>query len=121
MPVEFAREFQTSTIFWPVPDLFLDQVVIECLKLPVRVWRAVLAGMLAVDYTAHLGQIQAPTLILRGDQDTVFSRAAQDSLVSGIAQAVLKVYPETGHSIHWERPEQVVYDLSAFITQTRPL
>jgi pimeloyl-ACP methyl ester carboxylesterase len=118
LPVEFAREFQTSTIFRPVPDDFLNQVVVECLKLPVRVWRAVLAGMLAVDYTPHLGQIQAPTLLLRGEQDTVFSQAAQDSLVSGIARAVLKVYPETGHSIHWERPEQFIHDLDAFISQT---
>jgi pimeloyl-ACP methyl ester carboxylesterase len=118
LPVEFAREFQTSTIFWPVPDAFLDQVVAECLKLPTRVWRAVLAGMLAVDYTADLGQIQVPTLILRGDRDTVFSRAAQDSLASGLARAVLKVYPETGHSIHWERPAQVVQEMKDFITQT---
>jgi pimeloyl-ACP methyl ester carboxylesterase len=28
------------------------------------------------------------------------------------------VYPETGHAIHWERPEQVVQDLKEFIMQT---
>jgi non-heme chloroperoxidase len=116
VPAEFARGFQASTIYRPVPDDFLDRVVAESLKLPTHVWRAALAGCLAVDYTAHLGDIQIPTLILWGDQDTVFSRAAQDALVNGLARAVLKVYPETGHAIHWEWPEQVVHDMKDFIT-----
>jgi non-heme chloroperoxidase len=120
VPAEFARDFQVSTIYRPVPDDFLDQVVVESLKLPAHVWRAALAGCLVVDYAAHLGNIQMPTLILRGDQDTVFSQDAQDSLVSGLTRAVLKVYSETGHAIHWERPEQVVHDMKKFIAQTRP-
>jgi non-heme chloroperoxidase len=118
VPAEFVRDFQASTIYRPVPDDFLERVVAESLKLPARVWRAAMAGCLAVDYTAHLADIQMPTLILRGDQDTVFSQAAQDSLVNGLARAVLKVYPETGHAIHWERPEQVVQDLKEFIMQS---
>jgi len=32
----------------------------------------------------------------------------------------LKVYPETGHAAHWERPERVVRDLEAFIEETSP-
>jgi len=120
VPAEFARDFQASTIYRPVPDDFLDRVVVESLKLPAHVWRAALAGCLGVDYAAHLGDIQMPTLILRGAQDTVFSQAAQDSLVSGLARAVLKVYSETGHAIHWERPEQVVHDMKEFIAQTGP-
>jgi pimeloyl-ACP methyl ester carboxylesterase len=117
-PAEFAREFQVSTIYRPVPEDFLDQVVAESLKLPAHVWRGALAGCLAADYTADLGQIQAPVLILRGDQDMVFPRAAQDALAAGLARAVLRVYPETGHAIHWERPEQVVQDLTNFITNS---
>jgi non-heme chloroperoxidase len=100
VPAEFVRDFQVSTIYRPVPEDFLDQVVVESLKLPAQVWRAALAACLVVDYAAHLGNIQIPTLILRGDQDTVFSQAVQDSLVSGLARAMLKVYSETGHAIH---------------------
>jgi non-heme chloroperoxidase len=32
-----------------------------------------------------------------------------------IPDATLSVYPETGHAVHWERPEQFVRDLEAFI------
>jgi pimeloyl-ACP methyl ester carboxylesterase len=35
------------------------------------------------------------------------------------AHATLKVYPETGHDVHWERFEQVVRDLEAFMRDTR--
>jgi non-heme chloroperoxidase len=117
---DFAREFQASTAYQPLPDSFLDRVVAESLKVPARVWRAALAGVLAADYTAHLGRIQAPTLILWGDKDAYFPRTEQDGLAAGLADAISKVYPETGHAIHWERPEQVVHDLDAFISQTDP-
>jgi pimeloyl-ACP methyl ester carboxylesterase len=30
-----------------------------------------------------------------------------------------KVYPETGHAVHWERPEEVVWDMEAFMKDTR--
>jgi non-heme chloroperoxidase len=116
VPEEFAREFQVSTIYRPIPDNFLNQAVAESLKLPAHVWRGALAGCLAVDFTPDLAQIQVPVLLLRGDQDAVFPRAAQDALVTGLARAVLRVYPQTGHAIHWERPEQVVHDLKDFIT-----
>ena len=118
VPEEFVRDFQVSTIYHPVPDDFLERVIAESLKLPARVWRAALEGQLAVDYTGKLSHIQIPTLILRGDKDTIFVRAAQESLEAGIANAVSKVYEETGHALHWERPEEFARDFEEFITNT---
>jgi eukaryotic-like serine/threonine-protein kinase len=37
---------------------------------------------------------------------------------AGLANAVLMVYPETGHALHWERPSEFVNDLEEFITRT---
>ena len=119
VPPEFAREFQVSTIHHPVPGDFLDKAVSESLKLPARVWRAALAGQLAADYTALINRIQMPTLVLRGDHDTIFPQAAQHALVAGLPNAVLKVYPETGHALHWERPGEFVRDLEDFIVRTK--
>jgi pimeloyl-ACP methyl ester carboxylesterase len=120
IPPEFAYEFQASTTYQALSDAFLDRVVVESLKAPARVWQAALAGLLAADYTAQLSQIRVPALMLWGDRDTVFSRAEQDTLAAGLANAVLKVYPVTGHALHWERPEQFVWDLEDFIAQTDP-
>ena len=115
VPEEFAREFQVSTIYHPVPEDFLDRVVAESLKLTARVWREALAGILAVDYSNQLDNIKIPTLVLRGDQDEVFSQVAQDALQLGLGNAVLKTYSQTGHALHWERPEQFANDVKEFI------
>ena len=48
----------------------------------------------------------------------VFPREEQEQLASTIPDARLEVYPETGHAVHWERPEQVVRDLEAFMKDT---
>lgn len=37
-----------------------------------------------------------------------------------IPGAVLEVYSETGHTSHWEWPEDFVRDLEAFVKQTPP-
>jgi pimeloyl-ACP methyl ester carboxylesterase len=29
--------------------------------------------------------------------------------------AAFKIYPETGHALHWERPHEFVRDLDGFI------
>lgn len=118
VPPEFAREFQESTIYQPVPQEFLDMVVSESLKLPARVWRDYMEeAVLSIDqgYVLPLREIHAPTLILWGEQDALFPREEQERLAEAIPDATLKVYPETGHAVHWERPEQVVRDLEAFM------
>jgi non-heme chloroperoxidase len=123
VPPEFVREFQESTIYQPVPQEFLDTVVSESLKLPARVWRDYMEGaVLSIDhdYVVELREIKAPTLILWGEQDIIFSREEQERLAAAIPGATLKVYPETGHAVHWDRPEEFVRDLEAFMKESHP-
>jgi non-heme chloroperoxidase len=123
VPSEFVREFQESTIYHPVPEEFLDTVVSESLKLPARVWRDYMeqaALSIDHDYVLALGEIDVPTLILWGEQDPLFPREEQERLAAAIPGATLKVYPETGHAVHWDRPEWVVRDLEEFMKDTRP-
>ncbi len=115
---EFVRQFAESTIHHPVPEEFLERVVSESLKVPARVWRDYYEGVLTVDDTARLGEIGAPTLILWGEQDIVLPRKEQEGRAAVIPDATLRVYPDTGHLVHWERPEWVVRDLEAFIKDT---
>jgi pimeloyl-ACP methyl ester carboxylesterase len=118
VPVKFVRDFQTSTVYQPPPPEFMDRAVKESLKVPARVWRATMEGFFATDDRHRLGQIKAPTLILWGDRETVFLRSEQDSLVKMLADAELIVYPKTGHSPHWERPERFVQDLEDFMKRS---
>jgi non-heme chloroperoxidase len=123
VPPEFVREFQESTIYYPVPQEFLDTVVSESLKLPAHVWRDYLEqAVLSIDhdYVVELREINVPTLLLWGEQDPLFPREEQERLAEAIPDAALKIYPETGHAVHWDRPEEVVRDLEAFMKETRP-
>ncbi len=120
VPDEFAREFQSSTIYRPLAPAFVDQVVAESLKLPAHVWHAALDGLLAADQQAELSRILTPTLILWGEEDTVFPRAEQDRLKELLPHAQLKIYPSTGHALHWEQPEQFVRDLEEFLRTPSP-
>jgi len=115
IPVEFAREFQAGTVHHPVPPEFFDRIVAESLKLPARLWRATIDGLVDYDATTRLPWIKAPTLLLWGDRDALFSRADQDRFTTVLPGARLTVYEDTGHCPNWERPEQVATDVAAFV------
>jgi pimeloyl-ACP methyl ester carboxylesterase len=116
---KFARDFQVSTSAETLPDEFINEVVRQSLKLPARVWKSALAGVLAEDYKSRLGKIKAPTLIVWGDKENIFPRAEQDLLKAGIAGSTLKVYAGSGHSPHWEQPETFVRDLNEFLSRPK--
>jgi len=113
----FAREFQSSTVYVPLPDAFFEGLLAESLKLPARLWRETFAAVLAYRDQDRLATITAPTLILWGDHDALFARADQDELAATIPGATLRIYDETGHCPNWERPELVAADILAFVAR----
>ncbi len=121
VPGDFVREFQLSTVYLPLPDSFLSGVVAESRKLPPHVWQGIADGMIGTAEARALGGTQIPALVLWGDRDQIFDRVAQDSLVAMIPGAELKVFPETGHAPHWERPEAAAADLAAFLGRVAPV
>jgi pimeloyl-ACP methyl ester carboxylesterase len=117
---DFALEFQQSTLARRIPQGFLDMVVEESLKLPPKVWKAVLKDLLASDFSEQIKAINSPTLILWGEQDALFLKGEQETLRSAIADSQLLIYPNTGHALHWEEPQRFADDLVNFVaTLTR--
>jgi pimeloyl-ACP methyl ester carboxylesterase len=114
VPQKFVYDFQVSTAFQPLSNEFFHAVLKESMKLPAHVWREVMAEMMSPDAGVQLKKIKTPTLILWGDKD-FFPRSEQDAMVSALPNAVLKVYKDTGHALHWERPETFATDLKTFI------
>jgi pimeloyl-ACP methyl ester carboxylesterase len=73
---------------------FLDTVDAESLKLPHRVWRDYMkqaALSIDHDYVLALREIDAPTLILWGEQEPLFPREEQERLAAAIPGATLKL------------------------------
>ena len=115
IPEKFVRDFQVSMAFQPMADAFVAGVVKESLSMPARVWREVMTEMLSPKSQVELAKIKVPTLILWGDKETVFPRSEQDALLAALPSARLKVYEDTGHAMHWERPERFAKDLQEFM------
>jgi non-heme chloroperoxidase len=117
VPVQFARELQGAAAHVTLPEAFFERLVAESLKLPARVWKSALDGLFAFDDAAALARIAAPTLLIWGEWDRWLPREEEDRLAATIPEARVVVYPATGHSPNWERPERVAADLDAFIRQ----
>ena len=111
----FARAFQESTIARPLAPELLDLVTAESCKLPAHAWRAIFEDLMAYDLGPDLPRIQAPTLLLWGDQDGFVTRADQDRLLAGIRGSALTVFEGTGHDPHWEEPARAAELIAVFI------
>lgn len=112
----FVREFQVSTIARPVPPEFLETAIRESRKLPPAAWKGIFSGL--VEYKGGEHGIKAPTLVLGGDKDAIFSVAEQRAIAQAIPGATATIAPGIGHAIHWEDPERFVSELMAFVART---
>jgi non-heme chloroperoxidase len=115
IPYTFARDFQASTIYYPVPAWFFEMMVAEAQRVPAATWHGLGASISAGDSIEELKKIRVPTLLFWGEKDSIFHREDQDTLLRTIPRASLKDYPETGHALHWERPQRFTTDLLTFI------
>jgi non-heme chloroperoxidase len=108
-----AQDFQESTLAGPISPGFLEVAVAESLKVPARVWRDLFAGLLDDEHVARLDSIEAPTLLIWGDQDAFVPESDQQTLLATIAGSRLEIYRGTGHAVHWEEPARFAADLVA--------
>jgi non-heme chloroperoxidase len=111
---EFVREFQESCVAEPVAADFMDAIVANSSRMPARIWKAYLEGLLEADVPTESGTIAVPTLILWGDQDAFCPRSDQDALLAAIPESRLRTYRGSGHCPHWEQPERAAADVAAF-------
>lgn len=111
----FARSFVLDTSSAALPPDLLETLIGEVQKVPVRIWRAMFAGLLAYDDTSELADVRARVLLVWGDGDPLVSRAAQETLTARIPDAELVVYPGVGHTPRWERPQRFAEDLAWFV------
>ena len=113
IPYTFARDFQASTIYYPVPARYFELWVAEAQRVPAATWHGLGQG-----HTGSLDDIRKitiPTLVLWGEKDSIFHRADEDLLMKTLPHATFTAYPETGHALHWERPERFAKELIAFV------
>jgi non-heme chloroperoxidase len=119
VPRSFAEAFQAACVHnrGSVPEGFFAGCVDASAAVSPRAWRGALAGMLADDLTARLGEIGCPALVLGGREDAFFGPDEQAALARALPRGRLLLYDGVGHSPHWERPGPFVRDVAAFLAE----
>ena len=111
---DFARSFVVDTSSANLDPDLIDVLVEDVLAVPARVWKQTFAGLADYDDAHELQFIEAPTLLIWGDADTLVSREMQDRLASSIPDANLLVYTGVGHTPRWADPVRFTSDLVRF-------
>ena len=117
---EFVRDFVESTVAGPVPRPFVEDMIEESLKMPARVWKATMSGLLDATPATEVGAISAPTLVVWGGRDAFVPRSDQEKLTAAIPGSRLVHYGGVGHVVHWEAPERVAADIVGFVGRLAP-
>ena len=112
---EFIKQAQCEQIVHEVADICLDAILHESYKVPARVLKDSMLGMLSENHRHRLREIDVPTLICFGDGDIYFTFKDQQQLVAAIPGAIFKSYKGVGHGVQWEIPEEFAKDLNAFV------
>lgn len=118
---DYLEAFQKATLSEPIDSTYLQLLVDESMKVPHAVFVAALKGLLEVDLSSQLQQVQCPSMVFWGSNDAFCLKEGQDILRQSLPGAEWKVYEGTGHALHWEKPERFAADLAAFVRSISPM
>ncbi|WP_292235686.1 alpha/beta hydrolase [Mesorhizobium sp.] len=87
-----------------VPTAFLSRLADDASAMPAARWRAILEEIRRTDLTMAARAVRAPTLIIAGACDPLFSETHQQALAVALAGSRLIWAQDCGHNPHWEDP-----------------
>jgi pimeloyl-ACP methyl ester carboxylesterase len=109
-PFAFARDVDPATL-----EAFIAKKARD-VQDPVG-YRAQIDAVLGHDSFARLPELQAPALIVSGDDDRIIPAASSDVLHERIPGSRLEVLAGTGHLFFLEQPERTRALIEAFLAQ----
>lgn len=118
-PIDPDSQFMLDW-YWnptPVDEDFLARERAESAATPQHVWEGVLTALTITDWSAMAPRIEAPTLILWGDQDGLFGAPEQEALRAALPEARYEAFEGLGHNMLWEEPERVGRLLAGFLDE----
>ena len=118
-PIDPDSQFMVDW-YWnptPVDEDFLTRERTESAATPQHVWEGVLNALSITDWSALAPQVTAPTLILWGDQDSLFGAHEQKALRAALPEARFETFEGHGHNMFWEQPEVVGNLITGFLDE----
>jgi pimeloyl-ACP methyl ester carboxylesterase len=118
-PIDPDSQFMLDW-YWnpnPVDEEFITRERAESAARPREVWMGVLTALTMTDWTALAPRITAPTLILWGDQDSLFGAESQVALRAALPAAQYVTFEGYGHNMFWEAPERAGTMIRDFLNE----
>jgi pimeloyl-ACP methyl ester carboxylesterase len=104
-PVPLPRRLRGALVAgWRAPVSLVPLIAADALRAgPIGLWRAT-RQVLALDLMVQATAVQAPTLLIWGQRDTLVPLEIGRDLVDRLPRARLEIVPGAGHNPMWERP-----------------
>lgn len=117
-PIDPNSEFMVAWYSNPTPvdEDFMALQRKESAAIPAQVWIGVLRALTETDWSAIASRITAPTLVIWGDQDSLFDAASQTRLKELMPAAKFETFSGIGHNFFLEQPEKAAKAINAFLT-----
>lgn len=112
----FLREWHQCA--QPVDADFMAWIAQEAASMPAAVWQALYAMIEAADLRQQAERIDAPVLLLAGDEDALFDEPHRAALRTAFPQAATEILAGHSHNPHWEAPARVADALLAFLKKS---
>ncbi|WP_129794114.1 alpha/beta fold hydrolase [Sphingosinicella sp. CPCC 101087] len=117
---DFLRAFGPDSSPTPVDPDLLRFYAPEIAATPPHVWRSMIRQLVEVPIGRYAPDVRAPVLILSGGRDELFPAEHHAALVAAYPRAEAHVFPELGHNLIIERPEEVGPVLVRFLDAGPP-
>ena len=114
LPASYVETWQRSTTTPATPEWFLDLVIAETLKVPVKCWQAGMQVLLSGDVAGDISGIVAPVLTIRGVDDFIpLSQSVTQA--EQIPHYLFNKVTGAGHAPHWEKADYTADAIDAFL------
>ena len=117
---EFARQFAPKLVGPNPQEGAIDEIVQVMSQVPVDSYRLAMRTITGFDLRANLPNINVPTLLIAGENDTNAPAPMMEKMASKIANARFVLLQATGHLAPIENSDTFNQHLTDFLNQVDP-
>ena len=115
----FMREWHPANQPTKVDPAFAAAAFDEIFRIRPHVWRSVMHELNGLPVGRYAPDVKARVLVLSGGKDPLFPEDHHAALLKAFPTARGRVFPNLGHNLIWERPDEVSAEIVRFLESAR--
>ena len=112
---EFGKEYALTRLMPDTPQDLYTELAEAIAEVEPQAYIDTLRAIFETEFTAELSKVDAPTLVLFGDEDTVTPEHHSLMIRDGINGAVMEVISGAGHLSNLDKPDQFNAAIAKFL------